>query len=689
MATNIATGLNQNSPGTLTGIQNQIYFVNGYDPCKVWDGISATTSDAGITGPAAAIGNPSSTAGGSCTIGTHGIRYRYMNSRMGYVSNPSPATLYAVAGGAQQLTYTIAGGGPIFTSADAKVDTILIEMTALLSGDYWQVAKVANVAGSYSISISDSLLTQNLNSDANYGSAEKNEVFTHSPPPYGTITLAYKGRAWIFGNTPFTLTATFTNASANVTAMSVNFSQAWVGQVIKRGTDTSAYVIASGTTGANSMVLQAVYGGTGGTGASTVYSTTPNRGYYSRPYAPEEYFPATWARDFLQDRDDIITSVIGRRDAMYIFGLFSAERLQYDADPSATTSTRSPIQGNRGCFNQRCLVGVEGHLYSFDRQGIWSVSDVPEHLSAPIDDYLRANVDYSKYAQFHASFDPVERVLLFYFVRQGDTQPKYAACMEVDTGRWFFDSWFQSMTASAIVPTSDGQVRMLLCDGNGYSWFFGVDGSFDGVPPGSPTVITCTNSSNSLVIVSETLPGSNLLLGVTLYRPSTGESVVCSTNTTTQIALATNFSTVTTIGETLYLGPIQLEYQTKWWTGPSQGGKKQPAYLNISMYPGSSTGTLRVYVYSDFATAPTTPTSFPTDNFPKGVSVPSNVSYIEVNLDGGGTSHDGFVSVPLGSSFQRAVKARITSIRPDGDLRISKIEFSFTNKQQLAAGIGE
>ena len=689
MATSIATGLNQNSTGTLVGIQNQIYFVNGYNPCKVWDGISAAVNDAGIAGSAAAIGNPTTTGAGNCTIGTHGIRYRYQNSRTGYVSNPSPATLYAVVGGAQQLNYTIGGAGPIFTSADAKVDTILIEMTAISSGEYWQVAKVANTAGSYSISISDALLTQNFNSDANYGSADRNEVFTHSPPPYGTITLAYKGRAWQFGSKPFALTATFTNASATVSAMTVGFSQAWVGQVIKRGIDTAAYVIASGTTSANTMLLQVVYAGANGSGAATVYSTTPNRGYYSRAYAPEEYFPAQWARDFLHDRDDIVTAVIGRRDAMYVFGLFSAERLQYDADPSATTSTRSPIQGNRGCFNQRCLVSVEGHLYAFDRQGIWSVSDVPEHLSLAIDDYLRANVDYSKNSLFHASYDPVERTLMFFWVRQGDTQPKYAACMEIDTGRWFFDGWLQAMTASALVPTSDGQVRMMLCDENGYSWFFGVDGSFDGVPPGTPTVITCANSSVSLVIVNEVLPGSDLLIGVMMYRPATGESVICYYNTTTQISLFTNFATATTIGETLYLGAIQFEYQTKWWTGPSQGAKKQPSYLNLTLFPGSATGILRVYIYTDFNTAPTTPTSFPTDAFPKGVTVVANASYIEVNLDGGGTSHDGFISVPLGSNFTRAARARITSIRPDGDIRFSKIEFSFTNKRQVAPGLGE
>lgn len=674
------SGFNTNSIPCLASIGGQVYFVNDFNPCQVWDGVGTTTKDAGITGPVAAIGSPSSTAAGITDTGTHGIRYRYQNSKTGYVSNPSPATVYTVVGGSQALSYTIAVGGPIFLSTDTKVDSILIEMTPRNSPTYYQVARVANVAGSYVISIADTSLTQNFNSDAAYGPSADGEVFTHSPPPYGTIMLEYKGISWIMGTAAFAeATGTFTNASLNVTALTTGFSQAWVGRVIRRNTDNVAYVIASGTTGATTLVLQIAYAGTTGSGAASIYSTTANRGYYSRPFAPEEYYPNVWARDFLQNRSDILRAAIGRKEAMYVFGLFSCERLVYNDNPSATTSVLSPIQGDRGCFNNRCLVTAEGKLYSFDRQGIWLVNEVPEHLSFPIDDTLRENVDYAQSSQFHGGYDPIDRILMFWWVRMGDTKPKYAVCLEVDTGRWFFDSWFQGITASKIVPTSDGQVRLMVSDENGYTWFLGLAGSFDGVPPSSPSVCTVASSSGPTnAVVDQTLPVSApTLAGVIAYNPVTDEQAVVSSNTSNALTLGSGMTAAFTVGQEIWLGPIAWEYRTKWWTGTGQSYKKAPVYLVIQMFPGATTGTMRVYIYQDFSTVPTAPTAFPTDNLPDGVTYIPGASYLQVDL-AGGSSEDGYLKVPMPSSYKRALQCRLTSTRPDGVLRVSRVEFVLT-----------
>lgn len=680
--TNLLTGFNTNSTPCIAAIANQVYFVNDYDPCQVWDGVGIVTVGAGITGPAAAIGNPTSTAAGLTDIGNHQIRYRYQNSKTGYVSNPSPATLYNVVGGAQALTYNIAGGGPIFTTSDTKVDSILVEMTPRNSPTFYQVARVANAAGSYVISIADALLTQNFDSDANYGSIAKGEVFTHSPPPYGTIILEYKGITWVLGTSKYAqTTCTFTNPTANVTAMTVNFTQAWVGRVVRRNSDNVAYVIASGTTGANAMVTQNVYAGTTGSSASVIYSTTPNRGYYSRPFAPEEYYPSVWARDFLQNRNDLITAAIGRKEAMYVFGLFSCERLVYDDNPSALTSVLSPIQGNRGAFNNRCLVEAEGKLYSFDRQGVWLVSEVPEHLSAPIDDTLRETVDYSQYSQFHGGYDPVDRILMFFHVRSGDTKPKYAACLEIDTGRWFFDSWLQGITASKVTPTSDGQVRLMLADQNGYTWFLGITGSFDGVPPTSATVLTVVSSSGPTnAVVTQTLPTTSpTLAGVMAYNPLTDLTAVISSNTATTLTLGAGMVNAFTAAQEIWIGAIAWEYRTKWWTGPGQVYSKMPVYLIINLFPGSTTGIMRVYIYDDFSTVPTVPTAWATDQLPDGVTYVSGTSYLQVDL-AGGTEGAGYLSVPLPGDYKRALQARLTSIRPDGTLRVSSVRFAISRE---------
>lgn len=674
--TSLATGLDTTAVPCLATIQNQVYYTNGYNQVKVWDGISASLANAGITGPAAAIGAPTSTAAGNCTLGVHGIRYRYCNSRTGYVSNPSLTTTVTIAAANNALTYNInTAAVPIITSSDTKCDLILIEMTPVNSATYYQVAQVANTAGtSYVVSISDANLIQGINSDALYGSVQNGDIFSHETPPYGQVILSYKGRGWIFAPLTYALSAaTFTNGSTSVTSLSTTFSQAWVGMAIIKSGDSTAYYIASGS--GTSLTLNVAYGGSSTTSAATVYSTTPNRGYYSRTFAPEEYYKSKFARDFLQNRPDILTSAIGRREALYIFGRTSSERLIYNDDPSATTSTISPIQGNRGNWNQRTLVEAEGKLFAWDRLGIYVVGDIPQPISQPIDDSLRELMDYTKFSQYHGIYDPVERILMFFFVASGDSYPKYAACMEIDSGRWFYHTYLQGITASSMSMTSDGQVRAMLGDQNGYTWFAGVAGSYDGVYPSNPTVLTATGTPTtaSVDVTPATLVTSPSLAGVMCYNADSGESALISGNTSSTLSFSPVWTNAPAAGDTLYLGPIFFEYRTKWWVAPDQAAKKAPIYCYIKLFPGSSTGTMRVYVYSDFSSSPTSVTALAGyDKWPDGVTVTNGRNYVEIAMDGGSDAA-GFLKIPMQGIFRRAIQVRVTSNRPDGALRISEI----------------
>lgn len=675
--TSLATGLDTTAVPCLATIQNQVYYANGYNPIKVWDGIAASLVDAGMLGPVAVMGAPTSTAAGSCQLGVHGIRYRYCNSRTGYVSNPSLTTTVTIAAANNALTYNInTAATPIITSTDAKCDLILIEMTPVNSPTYYQVAQVANIAAtSYVVSIADANLINGINSDALYGSVQNADIFSHEPPPYGQIMLAYKGRAWVLMPLAYALsTASFTNNNVNVTSLGTTFSQAWVGMAIKRGTDTTAYYIASGS--GTALVLQVVYGGTTGAGAATVFSTTPNRGYYTRAFQPEEFYKSKYARDFLQGTGDILTSAIGRREAFYVFGRTCCERLIYTDDPSQTTSNLSPVEGFRGNFNQRTLIRAEGRLYAFDRLGIYIVGDIPEPISQPVDDSLRELVDYSQFTKFHGVFDPVERVLMVFFVATGDTQPKYAACMEIDTRRWFFHTYFQGITASTVTQSSDGQVRALLGDENGYSWFAGSNGSFDGVPPTNATVVTVGTGPTATVIpvTGTTLDIVTGLAGVILYDPATGLTGVVASNTSSVITLtAPGLTILPIVGASLYLGPIAFEYRSKWFVRPDQAASKQPIYLLIRMFPGSTTGTMRVYVYADFKTNPTIVTTIAGyDKPPDGTTITNGNGYIDINLSGG-TDAAGFIKVPMQAQFTRAIQFRLTSVIPAGTLRIADV----------------
>ncbi len=681
MAT-IATGLNTAIRGCFCSMGGRIYFCNNFDAVKVWDGIDSSMRDAGIAAPAAVIGSPTSAAAGNCSNGIHLFRYRYKNSKSGYISNPSIALAVTIAGGNGLITFNIGGGGPVVASADAKVDTIVLEMTPVDSGVFYVVNTALNTAGSITANLVDANLIQQFNADANWGNAENLDTYRNDIPPVGTVLVSHKGRMWSMGDEAYAITGTFTDTSTGVTG--TGFSAKWVGRLVRVSGAAVAYVITAAT--ATTLTLSQAWSGTTGSKSASVYSATPNRGYYSVPGYPESFFPSVQARDFLPNRSDQVVAAFSRRDALYIFGKYSGERLIYNEDPSAVAAPLIPTQGNRGAFHQRALVEVDGQLMAWDRLGIYVVGETPKHISADVDLALGELVDYAQASEIHGGYDPVERVAMWFFTAVGGTLPNYAVCYEVDTGRWFFNRFLQAITACSLVPTSDGQVRLLLGDENGYCWFYSIDGSYDGVPPACPSVVTPSGSPSTTVVpVSDTLTTSPSLAGVMFYNPVTGESKVIASNTASQITLASALSQAPTVGVACYLGPIPFEYRTKWWDGDGLDKKRSPVYLLIKLFPGSAAGKFRVYIYTDFSTSPTSFTVATADRFPDGVTpgaVGSATTYFEVDLDAG--SGDGFVAVPLGCEWKRALQARITSIKPDGELRFLDVRFSPTRTGETA-----
>jgi hypothetical protein len=686
--TSLATGLNTNSRACLAACQSKIYYANDFDAVKCWNGLTAALQDSGITGPSLVIGAPTAAAGGFDN-GNHLIRYRYKDSKSGYVSNPSPALSYTVAGGNGSLTFGIGVADDIRPTTDPKVDQYIVEATAVGGGRFYQCGVAAVGAASVVVGQADITLIQQFNSDANYGYADNTLIdatYSSAVPPLGTILVPYRGRMWVLGTSSYPLTNCVLTATTTVTG--TGFSLQWAGRIFTASGDAVSYQIAS-VTNSTTMILTVAYAGTPRTANATVVSQFPNRGYYSRLFLPEQFLPNSWARDFLANKNDQVRAAVGRKDGLYVFGLYSSERLIFGTDPAATAgAVLSPIQGKRGAWHTRVVVDVEGELYSWDRQGMWIVSEVPKHISNPIDPLMETLCDFASNASFHASFDPTNRTVMFFFVKPGDTVPKYAAVFEIDTGRWWFDTWLQGITASAVVPSSDGQVRLMLGDENGYSWYYGYSGSFDGVPPTSSAVVTVTGSPSTTVIpVTQALPtGSPTLAGVMLYAPSTGEAKVIASNTGTTITLASALAAAPAVNAELYLGPIQFEYRSKWWVGPGQEVRKAELYTLIKLFPGSSTGTMRIYYYADFATAPSPITSWPLDTQPAGIVTPTNgQNYLEANLNGNITN--GFLSVPVPVEWTNTVQIRITSIRPDGELRILDVQF-YLKKSETVDDVG-
>ena len=669
--TTLISGLNALIRGWFAAANGRLYFANGFDAVRVMTPDVGYT--AGIVGPVGAIGAVSSTAAGTIVAGNHLIRYRYKDSRTGYVSNPSDALEVNVTGGAQSLTFNISGGGPIVASADAKVDTILVEMTPVNAANYYQAASALNAAASVTVNLTDQQLINQINSDAEYGSARTFDLFSHEPPPALAVMAVQRGRAFYGVDCVYTTgVSNYTNGSPTVTG--TGFSVKWAGRLLQRTGDTASYEILSATT--TVITLTTNYGGSTAALTGKVYLKLPNRIYYSRPGYPEETFPAQWARDVLAGKGDRLVAMWPRRDALYLLGQYSSERLAFVTDPGAATSNILPIEGMRGVFNQRCLVEADGKLYAADRQGIYIVQEIPKQISQPIDEVLRELVDYDQAIQFHGGFEPIDRLLCFRYVGSGDGTPKWVAIYEIDTGRWWLDKTLTGQTASAVIPSTDGQVRLWTGDENGYLWATSIAGSFDGVPPGCPSVVTVDGGSTSTVIqVDETLTTSPGLAGATLTDPDTEETRIISSNTATSITVSPALTFTPVTGQSFYLGAIPWQYRTKWFVGSGElAAKKRGLYFLVQIVPGTGTGTMRVYFFKDFdSNAPMVFTAFPDDTPPNGVTIVDGLDYCTIDLALADTG--GCLAVPIPDTWQRSLQAELTSLVPSTDIRILNLQF--------------
>ncbi len=681
--TSIFTGLDTTNFPSMCAINGAVYYANDFNPIKVLNMNGG--QNAGIEGPAGTLGSPTPTAG-NVTNGTHLIRYRYRNSRTGYISNPSDNLSYTVSGGNGSLLFNVTSD--YVASTDAKVTHIDIEMTAVGDATFYRAQTALNTATTITVSINDDNLTQQENVTALYGSVQDGELFANEPPDSHAIVVAHRNRLWLFGHEPFLIgatMATFTLSSTSV--LYANGSQEWIGRYIQADGDTTNYDITA--VSSTAITISAVYGGATGIKAATVYSNEPNVGSYSRLNFPES-FGANLRREFLYGTGDRVRGAFSRRDALYVFGQYSSQRLTFSVNPSATTSNLIPILGNRGTLNQRCLVDADGRLFAWDRLGMYEVSEAPTQISNHIFPTLAEICDYSESVQFHGIYDPIERVIVWFFVAAGDTVPKYAAVVDFDTidssegPRWQFYQFRQGITSSTMVASTDGQVRAWVGDENGYTWAFSTTNTFDGVYPTNPAVLTAAaGASTTIIPIDESLNTSVTITGSIAYFPSTGEERVVSTNSTSSVTLATALSGAPADGTEFWIGSFPCEYRTKWWAGQGMQNKKKPSYFYLFLYPGTATGKMQVYFYKDFSTQPYTFADADSSYVGwDGVTFVGGV--LTIDLDAG--SGDGFVAVNMPADFWRVMQARLVSTKPDGTLRILDMGFRVGKAEEVEVG---
>jgi hypothetical protein len=459
--------------------------------------------------------------------------------------------------------------------------------------------------------------------------------------------------------------------------------------MIQLTTGTDVYRIAS-VTDSSTIVLSSAYSGTTLTGGSIkVYSNAADTLGWSRAGYPEAWKPSEWARRVLQNASDTPAGLVSMHDVLWLFGQRTMRVLDYPTDPA--TGSLEQIPTEMGLWNQRCIITAGGRVYGFGRSGAWSINGLsPVHISRPIDDRLNGTDTSSTVAydatyseQFFGYYDPRERCLTWVYVKSGDTTPKNHITYDLDRQQWRTGSWRQAMLTACLAASNGNDVRALLSDENGYSWYV-TDGRFDGVPTalvnsGSEytgvITVASTGATATVIPTDQTLPTTTDLKGVVLYNPTTSGTAVVASNTTTGLTLAgTGLAAAPSYGDSLYLGSFEWKMKLKWVDGDGLQTKKRPTWLLIKKRPGSTVGKLRVRIYQDFSTTPFTFTKWSADTQPPGVTIVNGLTYVDVDMDTS-TGNESTVWIPLGSDWKRAITAEVVSSKPVNDLRVMEVRF--------------
>ncbi len=670
----------------------RLYYADDFDPVQVIELGNSAALDAGISAPTSGtgthqIGAPTSGAG-LVQSGTHLVRYRYFNSRSGYYSNPSLLRTLAVTG-SEAITFSIGtgtGSEAIIRSTDAKVDQVIVELTAAGASAFYNVAAANQTLTSVTVSMDDTTIGLQVPT-ATYGD------YGHEKPPLFSLVTEHRGRLFGWGATVRTITGVnLTLSSTTVTVTGTTFSTGWAGRMIQLTTGTDVYRI-SACTGTATLTLSSAYSGSSVTGATIkVYSLAADTLGWSRAGYPEAWKPSEWARRVLQNATDTPAGLVSYHDVLWMFGQRTMRVLDYPTDPATGSLEQVPTE--MGLWNQRCLIQSGGYIYGWGRTGAWMINGLaPQHLSRPIDIRLDGTDTASTIAydatlseQFFGYYDPKERCLTWAYVKSGDSTVKNHITYDLDRKQWRTGSWRQAMRTSCVVAGTTNDVRVLLSDVNDYSWYW-TENRFDGVPTalvdsgseytGVITVFSGTNLSGSVIPTVETLPTSATtqdLKGVVLYQPSTSATAIIASNTTTGLTLATTLATLPVAGDLLYLGSFEYKIRSKWQVSEGLETKKRPAFLMIKRVPGSTLGRLRVRIYEDFSTTPMTFTKGLSDIDLNGVYITDGLTYCEVDLNNT-TDDNSVVFVPLSSNWKRAISAEVTSTKPSGALKLLQVAF--------------
>lgn len=680
--TTLHTGLSTDShKPSIRPFKRRAYVTNGWDRMLVWDGIATTTQEAGITGPGTEPTDwtPAGTEAADSpgvTAGTHLVRYRYKDSRTGYLSNPSNS--YEVsASGSNKFQFPVVTSGAatnMLVSTDAKVDTIVIEMTDVGLEVFYVAAEGDNAAGTIEVTRTDTELRE-------LGEITYPET-GHAKPPFARYMIPFKDRLFAFGQVVHgDGSVSATNGSATVTGTNTNWTEAVEGRFIQFSGETVVYEIEDYVS-ATELTLRETYNGS--TGSSKGYSifSRANDVFYSHAGYPES-FPGTNTFEALSEESAV--AIVGFGSSIVIFGLRTIERFTYDLNPG--DGFKRPVPGNRGAFNQDVVVAVDNRIYAMDQQGMYVYDGGrPQHISRQIDDSIRTEVDFNFAAKFHAAFYPKLRAVRFYVVKSGETECRQYYEYDVDRNVWGSGLLDFAITFSAQAPKDQG-VGVFVGDEDGGQWWDDEGTTIGGDATEANAVVDTGATTTVIPLQTTSLPTSgNGLRGVPVHFPGSDECVRVQSNTATTLTLDTALASPPASGAVCYLGRIVSKLRTKEFSVVDLKEKARVTWLWLRWEPTSSARSLRVRMFenggstarSDWGAA-----SYATAHAShEGVTVPDGVTETTdflVDL----SKSDGTARIGVGIKDLRTFSFELEVNQPDTALVLYEIEVGAMHERSL------
>lgn len=601
----------------------RLIFTNGLQRGWMWNGLTATADDIGITGPSAAA-TLTAGSGGACSAGTYKCYYRYVD-RDGYVSNLSPVGS-VVTTATQKIDWSVVAA----SSESRVVSKQLFRSLADTTSVVYLVATIANATTTYAddalddTELADAMALPLLNPD---GSQFANS-FT-PPPTTKAVAVMFQDRCFYGVDVSYTTgTVSVSNGSPTLTGTNTAWTAALVGRYFTIAGDTQSYYI-SAYTSATSLTISENYAGTGGAGQSYVIAADPmesNSLYFSSVFDPTETDhpggpEAVLATNqfVLQNNvndDDSLSALMPYSGDLYAFKQRHAYKINFVRQPNVDMQAR--LAAYRGCLNQRCWTVHENSAFVLDQRGIYQMDGGGiQPVSDPIGDLFQTGtserIDWTVSKWFWAESVPQLSLVKFHVSFSGDstTRPKRALVYHTLLKQWWVETYQWELGGYARLEISS-ELRQIYGAEKDIFYLTEV-GCIDGLDSTTEANTlrgTVTSSGNTTLTASAaTFPTAiaDNLCPIAIVDGTGKQQIrrVVTRNSATQVTVDSAWTTNPVAGDTFQVGaiPWQVKFLPLRWQGGEDAGNTERG-IRVAFSPTATASTFDIRRYDDHNTSP-------------------------------------------------------------------------------------